>query len=177
MWNTMLAVAVPVSAGGMLLAKPLTAFFLGPDYAEAEPLVRWLMPNVLATALAIYFGGRLVPHRRERRYLYCVIVGAGTNVVINLLLMPRFGAMAAALTTILSQIAVALMASHFTRDLHAPRMVKSAILTLAASLVMIIGLIYLQHIRLMHLNLLLAYGVLIYGAAYWLISRLWRSCC
>jgi O-antigen/teichoic acid export membrane protein len=174
MWDALLAVAVPVSVGGMLLARPLTAFFLGPEYAEAEPLVRWLMPNVLATALAIYFGGRLVPHHRERRYLYCVIAGAGTNVVVNLMLMPRYGAMAAALATILSQIAVAFLASRYTRDLPAPRMVKSAILTLAASVVMVISLIYLQQIRSMHLNYLLVYGALIYGAAYWLISRLWR---
>lgn len=173
MWDTLLAVAVPISAGGMLLAGPLTALFLGPDYAGAETLVRWLMPNVLATALAIYFGGRLVPHCRERRYLSCVIAGAGINVVLNLLLMPRFGAIAAAQTTILSQIAVALLAGLFSRDLPAPRMVKGLIHASAASAVMVMSLIYLQQI--LNLYQLLASGALIYGAAYWLSLRLWRS--
>jgi O-antigen/teichoic acid export membrane protein len=128
MWNTTMLIALPLSIAGVILARPLTLLILGPQFAAAATLVRWLMPNVVATALAIYFGGRLIHHRRDRQYLISVGAGAASNIVLNLLLMPRFGALAAALTTFISQLLVAGLACYYSRGLarHRPLTVKVA---------------------------------------------------
>jgi O-antigen/teichoic acid export membrane protein len=127
MWNITVAIAFPLSIIGMIFARPLTLLILGPQYSEAIPLVRWLMPNVVATALAIYFGGRLISHRREKKYLLSVGAGAACNVIMNLFLMPSFGALAAAISTITSQLTVAGMANYFSLNLPRHRPVTAMI--------------------------------------------------
>jgi O-antigen/teichoic acid export membrane protein len=160
--------AIPITVGGLLLAGPVSLFLLGRQYAGSEQLLRWLMPNVIAAALASYYCGRLVPRNREGKYLTAVLGGAVVNVTLNLAFIPRFGAVAAAASTVVSQLAVAVLGRYFERDLPRPMLRAPVGASLLASAVMVAGVLALRKFQL-HVLILVFAGAILYAAAYWAI--------
>lgn len=173
MGTASLGLALPIAAGGWILAAPLTALLLGSGYAGADHLMRWLMLNVVTAALASYWGARLVPNDRERQYLVAVAAGAAVNVVLNLIFIPRFGAIAAVLTTVASQAAVAATAFYLARDLPRPDLGRAVTLSVVATAVMTLGLVVLTSLARLHVVALVALGALVYGVVYTVAYAWW----
>jgi O-antigen/teichoic acid export membrane protein len=166
--------ALPIATGGFILAAPLTRFVLGTQYTGTATLFRWLMLTVVAGPLASYFGSQLIPIAREKKYLYAVIAGAVVNVVLNLFLIPRYGAIAAAFTTAISQAVVALMNYYFVRDLPRPSLLKALGLSVAASVVMAAVLLFSRSVFTLHVVVLVALGAVVYCTVYWAGRMLWN---
>ncbi len=166
-----IGLALPIAAGGFILAEPLTRFALGTQYAGAGLLFRWLTLTIVAGPLASYFGAQLIPAGREKKYLLAVAAGAAVNVVLNWLLIPRFGAIAAAFTTAISQGVVAAMNYRFVRDLPRPSLIKGLGLSVAATSLMVVVLLTLRSAFPLHVVVLVVLGAVFYGSSY-LGSRL-----
>src|SRR5579863_1318191 len=124
--NATIGLALPIAAGGFILASPLTQLIFGSQYSGSEVLFRWLMLTIITGSAASYCGAQLIPNGREKKYLLAVLAGAVANVVLNLLFIPKYGALAAAFTTALSQGLVAIMNYLFGRDLHKPPLLAAA---------------------------------------------------
>jgi O-antigen/teichoic acid export membrane protein len=166
--------ALPIATGGFILAGPLTQLALGSQYTGSATLFRWLMLTVLAAPLASYFGSQLIPIARERKYLLAVGAGALVNVLLNLFLIPRYGAIAAAFTTAISQSVVASMNYYFVRDLRRPSLVKAVALSLTASGVMAAVLLLARSVFTLHVVVLVALGASVYAAVYWVGRWVWN---
>jgi O-antigen/teichoic acid export membrane protein len=109
-----LLLAIPVGVGGILLRGGIVRVVLGPAYERSADVFGALSLNLLVGGMAALFAGCvLVGLRRNGIYLAAVATGAVVNVVLNLLFIPRFGMMAAAVATLIAQAAVATFA--FTR--------------------------------------------------------------
>jgi O-antigen/teichoic acid export membrane protein len=169
-----LGLALPIATGGFILAEPLTRFVLGSQYTGTATLFRWLMLTVVAGPMASYFGSQLIPIARERKYLASVVAGATLNVVLNLLLIPRYGAIAATMTTAISQTVVAFMNYYFVRDLPRPSLLGALGLSVTASGIMAAGLLGVRSFFPLHVVVQVILGALIYGAAYWAGRILWN---
>jgi O-antigen/teichoic acid export membrane protein len=166
--------ALPIAVGGFILAEPLTRFVLGSQYQGAGLLFRWLMLTIVAGPLASYFGAQLIPQGRERKYLWSVIAGALANVVLNLFLIPRYGAIAAVFTTAISQTTVAVLNAYFSRDLARPSLVRGLGLSAIASGLMAAVVLLLQYRSALHVLALVGIGALLYAVAYWSGLTLWK---
>ena len=166
--------AVPIAVGGFILATPLTRLVLGTQYPGTGVLFRWLMLTVVAGPLASYFGAQLIPHARERKYLWAVIAGAAANVVLNLVFIPRYGALAAVFTTAISQASVAAVSAYFTRDLRSTNLVKALGLSVTASGLMAATILLVRSMFSWHVLILVAFGAAVYAAVYWGGLALWR---
>lgn len=166
--------ALPIAAGGVILAGPLCTFVLGPQYQGAAGLLRWLMLTVVVGPLATYFGGQLIPAGRERSYLISVATGAVANVGLNFLLIPRYGAVAAAITTAISQATVAAMNYYFVRDLPRPRLAGAIAFSVAATTFMVLSLLGLRSILALHVVVMVMLGALLYFTAFFLSRSLWH---
>lgn len=158
--------AMPAAVGGYLLAFPITQFVLGGQYSGAGTLFRWLMLTLLTGSLASYFGAQLIPNGRERRYLVSVVAGAVTNVVLNLLLIPRYGAIAAALTTAFSQGIVAVSNYYFVRDLRTPGIWGAVALSVPATCLMAALIATAKAVYPIHVVALVILGAVFYLVAY-----------
>jgi O-antigen/teichoic acid export membrane protein len=169
-----LGLALPIATGGFVLAEPITRFALGLQYTGTAVLFRWLMLTIVFGPLASYFGAQLIPSAREKKYLYAVITGAVVNVVLNLFLIPRYGAIAAAFTTAISQAAVAFMNYRFVRDLPRPSLMKALGLSVTASIGMAAVLLLVRSIYSLHVVVLVILGGLVYAAIYWTGRWLWN---
>jgi O-antigen/teichoic acid export membrane protein len=159
--------ALPIATGGFILAEPLTRFVLGAQYAGTAMLFRWLTLTIVAGSLASYFGSQLIPIARERKYLAAVVSGAVVNVVLNLFLIPRYGAIAAVFTTVISQAVVASMNYYFVRDLPRPSLLGALGLSVIASAIMAGALLAARSVFPLHVVVQVALGAVVYFAVYW----------
>jgi O-antigen/teichoic acid export membrane protein len=159
--------ALPIATGGFILAEPLTRFVLGSQYAGTATLFRWLTLTIVAGSLASYFGSQLIPIARERKYLAAVIAGAAVNVVLNLFLIPRYGAIAAVFTTVISQAVVACMNYYFVRDLPRPSLLGALGLSVIACSIMAAALLAVRAVFPLHVVVQVALGAFVYFAVYW----------
>jgi O-antigen/teichoic acid export membrane protein len=173
-WHASIGLALPIATGGFILAEPLTQLALGPQYAGAGTLFRWLMLTVVAGPLASYFGAQLIPSGRQNQNLISVVAGAVANIGLNLFLIPRFGAIAAALTTALSQAVVAVINYYFVRNLPRPRLLKGLWLSATASIFMAISLLAMRSILPVHVIVLVIFGAIVYAAVYWAGRLVWN---
>lgn len=100
-----LLVTVPVVAIGMLLARPLISLF-GAEYVDAVVLLRLLLPAFLIVALSYVVVHVAIAHHQSKKQLFCACIGLVINVALNLIFIPRYGARAAAVVTVLTEAGV-----------------------------------------------------------------------
>ena len=161
-----IGLALPTAVGGFILAAPLTQFVFGSQYSGSGTLFRWLTLTIVTGTVASYCGAQLIPNGRERKYFVAVLAGASTNVVLNLLFIPKYGALAAAFTTAISQGVVALMNYYFVRDLTKPPLLTAVAKSVPATCVMALSLLLVQMFFAVHALILVALGASVYFAAY-----------
>ena len=99
--STFLLVGLPAAAGVALVARPLSEVLIGEDLRTAAASVTpWIALSALLFGLtAYYFGQAFTLGKKTRRLLLAMAIPAGLNVILNLILVPRFGLMGAAWAT------------------------------------------------------------------------------
>jgi PST family polysaccharide transporter len=92
------AIAIPMT----VLSRPLVVFLFGSRFAEAGPI---LAVHIWA-ALFVFWGVAQAPWNitegLQRLALYRTVAGAVINVVLNLVLIPRYAGMGAAIATVIA---------------------------------------------------------------------------
>lgn len=99
--STFLLIGLPAAAGVALVAVPLSQVLIGEDLRTAAAAITpWIALSALLYGLtAYYFGQAFTLGRKTRHLLAAMAIPAGANVVLNLILVPRFGVMGAAWAT------------------------------------------------------------------------------
>lgn len=99
--STFLLIGLPAAAGVALVARPLSEVLIGEELRTAAASVTpWIALSALLFGLtAYYFGQAFTLGKKTRRLLLAMAVPAGMNVILNLILVPRFGLMGAAWAT------------------------------------------------------------------------------
>ena len=105
-------IGLPAAVGVALVANPLSEVLIGEDLRGAVSQVTpWIALSALLSGLcSYYFGQAFVLSRRTSLLLVTVGVPAVANVILNLILIPRFGVVGAAWATAAS-FAIGLVAS------------------------------------------------------------------
>lgn len=105
--NFVVVAATPLMLYFIFFARQGILLLSGEDYLGAVVPMQLIMPTLLFIGLTNILGIQiLVPTGREKVVLYSVIVGAATDVVCNLLLIPRYAAAGAALSNMIAEAAV-----------------------------------------------------------------------
>jgi len=105
-------IGLPAAVGVALVATPLSEVLIGEDLRGAVSQVTpWIALSALLSGLcSYYFGQAFVLSRRTGLLLVTVGVPAIANVILNLILIPRFGVLGAAWATAAS-FSIGLVAS------------------------------------------------------------------
>ena len=112
----LLALALPVAAGGSLAAQPLIDLVYGPDFSAAAAPFRILIWSVATVYANAAFAFLLLARGADRRYLLATASGAALNVCLNLVAIPVAGMLGAAVVTICSEVVVLCLLLWWTRD-------------------------------------------------------------
>jgi O-antigen/teichoic acid export membrane protein len=99
----LMVAALPIAVGVFVLADKLVVLLFKSDFTPAVPVLQiiiWTVPLMYASELLGYV---VLISNRESRAARSVVVSTLFNVGFNLLLVPRFGFMAAAVMTVVTE--------------------------------------------------------------------------
>ncbi|HEX4936018.1 MAG TPA: polysaccharide biosynthesis C-terminal domain-containing protein, partial [Gemmatimonadaceae bacterium] len=114
------ALAIPIAAGGAMLARPLMATLFGAPFAAAGPTLAVLLGSMVISVVRDVSVVALMARRREDLLFHTVWASAGASVVLNILLVPSMGMMGAAVATVLTELVRGVLAIAFARRLGFP---------------------------------------------------------
>jgi len=97
---------IPIIIGGQVVAKDLLVFIYGIDFALAANSFRILLIALFFIYINYLFGHVLLTINNEKKYTLYVFLGAIFNVVCNFIFVPKYGVVAASMTTVGAEIIV-----------------------------------------------------------------------
>ncbi|WP_322489250.1 flippase [Chloroflexus sp.] len=112
----LLIVALPITAGGFILAEPIVKLLFGEAYAASAPLLALLIWTLPLMFLTEFLGYVVVIADREALVARSIMVSSAVNVAANLIFTPRHGAPAAAIITVLTEAVLAVQYVWLLRD-------------------------------------------------------------
>jgi len=162
--------ALPVAIGGCLLAHQLIALLFGEGYEPAAIALQILVWSIPLSLFRNVAQAVLIAHDRQGQMLRTVSVAAGVNLVLNLLLIPRWGLAGAAVATLLTEAARAIVVLGYSRGAGLPftsgrRFWRAAVAGAAMGAVLLLARSAPWWVRV-------ALGALTYGAVLTLVGGL-----
>lgn len=105
--NVTLLLALPITIGLMVLAGPITLIFCGDEFGPAIPILLVTASVVIFVSLTNLMGIQvLYPMDKVKIVIWSVTGGAIVNILLNILLIPHYGALGAGIATLLAEFAV-----------------------------------------------------------------------
>lgn len=104
LWKIITMVAFPIAIGGILLSKEIIILLFGKEYQNAHVSFSILLIYIFILFFREGYGYSLNAWDREKVYLKTVILSSIINIILNLLLIPKYGINAAAITTVISEV-------------------------------------------------------------------------
>lgn len=116
--NILLLVSIPSCVGLCLVSYHIIILLSGEHYIAAVPVMRVMNPIILVIGMSNFIGMQLfMPLRKEKYTLYSVLCGAVVNFSLNLILVPRFQAFGAAVSTLCAETIVTIVQLFLARDI------------------------------------------------------------
>ena len=132
-----LIIGVPAVIGLSTLAQSINAVLVAPEYHSGYVVIPWVVAGVFFMGISNIFSLNLGIYKKMNLLLACYLAGGILNLGLNLVFVPIFGYIAAAITTFISYIATALLTCLFAMRYfawHFP--IKSSIRIISSSLIM-----------------------------------------
>ncbi len=105
-----LIVAIPISVIGFFVATPVIAWYGGADFAGAGDALSVIVIAVVPIGLSVIFCDNvMVPLGMERRCTVIYICAAAADIVLNIFLIPPFGAVGAAIATTIVEFGITIV--------------------------------------------------------------------
>lgn len=104
----MLVCACGMAFGLFGIGKVFAPVFFGNDFIACGQLIMIISPMIIIRACAnVVRTQYLLPNRRDKDYIVSILIGVVINLVLNALLIPRYGADGAAVATLFCESFVA----------------------------------------------------------------------
>ncbi len=117
-WNyfmeVMILLAVPLVIGGIVLAPKIINFVYDPSYLYAVLAFQILIVTGGVAILSGPFSQALVVSNQQKKTFWIVLFGAVLNVILNLILIPKYSLYGAALTSLTASILMLFLLFKFT---------------------------------------------------------------
>lgn len=103
-FSFILVCALPLSAFFTVKATEVIVFLAGDEYYPSGIIMKALMPAIVFIGLSSVTAWQLlIPLKKEKITVLGAVLGALTDLVINVLLIPRYGALGAAIGTTVAE--------------------------------------------------------------------------
>lgn len=174
-----LFVSLPLWVYFTLFAKDGIFFLSGDSYAGAILPMQIIMPTLFLIGISNLLGIQiLVPMDRENAVLKSVVLGGIVDLVLNIILIPRFGATGAAISNVMAELLVTVYQVYVLRDflktiLPEIKFFKNILSTLVASSVSFA--IYNLSLVGQSSFWVLASSATVFGVSYFLMNILFKE--
>ena len=161
-------IGVPLALGLIATANNFVPWFYGDGYDKCITLIALLSPLIIIIGFSNVFGLQyLVPMGKDTLFGISLIIGAFTNLLMNLILIPFYWSVGAAIGTIVAECVVTItMLIIVRKDISPIKILQSSIKYIIAGLVMFIGVYFTSKCltsSILNSIILVIEGILIYG--------------
>ena len=116
------ALSIPLMFGLMGVAKELSPWFFTDKFLGIENLIIISSLIILAISWSNVLGMQLlVPLNKTKEFTISVTSGAVMNFILNLVIIKRFGAMGACISTIIAEFTVTIVQIYLIKDFIKPK--------------------------------------------------------
>jgi len=183
-WNyfmdSMIILAIPIIVGGIALAPRIIDFIYDPSYFPTgrEAILAFQILIIMAglAFLSSPFGQILVVANQQKKLFFVTLAGAVINVILNLILIPRYSLYGAAATTVATCLLIFFLLFHFTSRLTPikPLNLKFFLNCIGAIFATIPMYFLIIQPQIYHLNIFLSIliGAAVYGASLFIFKIL-----
>jgi O-antigen/teichoic acid export membrane protein len=167
--EVMIFLAIPIVAGGILLAHKIITAFYGANFFPSIPALQLLIFVSGISFISLPYSVMLVVADQHKRNFYLIVFGAVTNVILNLILIPIFSLYGAIISTIISSLviffATLILLKRFTPILiFNARLIKAVLISCFSTFLMCL-LVYFLLIQDTNIIIIVLGG----GVAYFLV--------
>lgn len=137
-FNLVFLLSFPLTLGIISVAKSFVPIFFGSGYDKVVPIMMILSPILVFIGMSNVIGIQyLLPTKRQKQYTISVVCGAVTNFSLNLILIKYYGAIGAAIGTLVAELIVTTVQILYVKnDMDIKKILKSTWQYLIASIVM-----------------------------------------
>lgn len=97
----------PMAAGMAVIAPLFVPWFFGAGYEQCISLIQYLSVLIIIISLSSVTGqAALLPLNKQGTYTFSIIAGALTNVVLNVIFIPKYEAVGAVMGTVAAECVV-----------------------------------------------------------------------
>ena len=108
--------SIPLALGMIAVGATFAPIFFGEEFLMSGYVIQTLAITIIFISWANVIRTQyLIPNERDNIYIQSVCLGALVNVIINSLLIPRYGAVGAAIGTIFAEFSVMFYQTFFVR--------------------------------------------------------------
>ena len=112
--HIMIWLIFPIVVYFIFFASESIELMSGPEYSRSVVPMQVIMPTILLIGLTNIIGIQiLVAMERGKNTLYSVMAGATTDLILNIILIPQYGAVGASIGTLVAEVVVLLVQYHY----------------------------------------------------------------
>lgn len=161
--------AIPCCLGLIVISDNLSTLFLGDAYIRTGAIMKLLSITFLFTAWANVVRTQwLIPNEKDNIYIFTTAIGALVNFIINILLIPKYGGVGAAIGTIFSEFLIMFSQSFLSRkSIQFQNVFRQTAYFLFNGIVMMLIILPIQYLNIdkpLVLSSQIIIGATIYGA-------------
>lgn len=117
---------IPITFGIMGVSDRFIPMFFGADFISSVQLTQISSVLVIIIGLGNVFGTQyMLATGKNKEYTKSVCIGAAVNVVLNVILIPRYSAVGAVIATVLAELSIALTQMLYSRSVFDLSWIKS----------------------------------------------------
>lgn len=117
-WNyhieIMISLSIPLMIGGIVLAPKIIEYIFDPTFSPSILAFKILILMAGITIIYVPFYHSLIVSNQQKKIFLVVLLGAIINVILNLILIPRFSLYGAASTTVVTWLLILFLTFKFT---------------------------------------------------------------
>lgn len=164
--NILLILGIPIGVGGTMLANKLIGLIYGVEYMPSVLIFQILVWSAVINFLGFLISYSIFACNMQKKYMYIVCFTAAFNIIANLILIPVFDSVGAAVASVVSQLLLFIISWFTIRSIAKIRVDKYLIKPILASLIMALALFYFHNINIF---LSIGFGTIIYFSFLFLI--------
>lgn len=105
----MMFLSIPIAVGLIVISPNFIPLFLGEEFLQTAYIIQYLSVTIIFISWANVIRTQyLIPKEKDSIYINSVIIGAVVNFIINIILIPKYQTVGAAIGTIAAEFSVML---------------------------------------------------------------------
>ena len=173
--DVVFAIAVPLGFGGLIVTPEIINFLYGKPYYNSILPFQIMVWGASFNFLGSLYCNCLLACDEQKESSKVWAVAILFNIILNLILIPRYGVMGAAISVPLTEMTVFILAYLKLKKIIKPNFLKFLIWPLLASLVMSAFLLIIKKLGILNPIFLIIFGAMIYFSVLYLFYKIRRS--